>query len=336
MLSTKGAVQFYIVSILLILIAGFVSILVYSEVSYGILSNQGNSACTLRNAFQNLYTGDDLAEQVLDAGNSNCKVISETLRPPDITNTNLMFNICKDLIKYYQGNYDLAINDKNFPDLCLSYALVDRSNSCWNTYLKGNAKFSGECNRICLANGFRSYELKDISGDIYIPYTENYDIKLSNKPINQYSLKFQEIGALIDVSNSEVKITESEENGLIKINYEKSLSVKDDDLYLIVIIDQSISSNTISEMISFYSSINEFGPKNVLNNPENTYTSNDQIILGFVESTNLNLLESGSKTIAFKKGIYPLYVLGATIGETGFGEVELSENSIYIERRGQC
>lgn len=337
MLSNKGAVQFYIVSILLILIAGFVSILVYSEISYGILNNQGNSACTLRNAFQNMYTGDDIVEQALDMGNSNCKVVSETLRPPDITNTNRMFDMCKGLIEYYQGNYELAKNDQNFGNLCLSYALIDRSNSCWNTYLKGNAKFSGECNRICLSNGFRSYKLDKPVGEIYVPNTNELDVKISNTPVNQYTLKFQDIGNLYDPEEIGIKITPKNEGELIKISYEKAVDIQDKDFYLVNIVDLELNSNSLSEMITLYSSINELGPyDNILFDPNINYNSGDQIILGFVESTDINLLEAGVKTISVLQRNQPLYTAGAILGEFEFGNAKLSENYIYYERRGQC
>jgi len=348
MLSVKGAVQFYIISILIILIAGFVSILIYSEISYGILSNQGDSACTLSNAFKNLYTDDDLSEQFLDSGNSNCRPKSETMRAPDITDKNTMFNLCKDLIDFYEGDYELAISDVNFPEYCISYNLMDKSNSCWKTYLKGNAKFSGECNRICLSEGFRSYYLEDSSGEILLPKNSELNLKISNNKISQLKLSLLDLSELNEISDTDIYIDIIEEPEFIKITYQKGNSIEDKDIYLIDIYKLNINENHFSDMNAYYSSLNDFGPEDNLiydiGNYPNTLNSGDQLVLGFVESGDIDLLEGGitafSLILTKKIGIAGAFT-GSQLGDffgsrTSLGDIKTSENFIYLDRRGQC
>ena len=106
---------------------------------------------------------------------------------------------------------------------------------------------------------------------------------------------------------------------------------------IVYIVDLELNSNSLSEMINLYSSINELGPyDNILFDPNINYNSGDQIILGFVESTDINLLEAGVKTISVLQRNQPLYAAGAILGEFEFGNAKLSENYIYYERRGQC
>ena len=59
MLSTKGSVQFYIIGgIIDISCRICINFNLYEYLWY--IVNQGNSACTLSNAFVNLYTTDDI------------------------------------------------------------------------------------------------------------------------------------------------------------------------------------------------------------------------------------------------------------------------------------
>jgi len=345
MRSNKGSIQFYIVGLLLVLISGFVIVLIMSEVSYGILSNQGNSACTLSNAFKNLYTGDDLAEQVLDTGTSNCKPISETIRPPDITNQNRMFDMCAELFEFY-GSNEAAVSDNNFAENCMSYALMDRANSCWKTYLKGNAKFSGECNRICISEGFRTYYLNEESGRIILPKNSQLNLKISSKGINQLKLGLSELNDLVDLDEVDIKLSISETENSKIIDYEKGLSVVNENFYLVDIYSPNINSDNFGLMNDYYGLNNDFGPQNNIIAPNNLNSNNlqagDQIVLGFVESRDLDLLEGGIKAFSlyYGKGFSGRasgVSLGGFIGElTTVGNVEISDNYIYLDRRGQC
>ena len=256
MLSTKGSVQFYIIGVLLILVAGFVSILIYTEVSYGILSNQGNSACTLSNAFQNLYTTDDILEQTLDAGNSNCKPTSKTIRAPDITDPNRIFDTCKELQDYY-GSYELALSDPEFSNNCLAYNLMNEARSCWLNYLKGNAKFSGECSSICVADSFRSYQLNENSGQIILENSIDSEVKLSNKRIQQEKLIFSDISGLYDLEDSNIAFPEYPdfiiEDDKTLINYEKNLNFVGKSPFLIDINKPEIKGVNIDFALELHS-----------------------------------------------------------------------------------
>ena len=306
MLSTKGSVQFYIIGVLLILVAGFVSILIYTEVSYGILSNQGNSACTLSNAFQNLYTTDDILEQTLDAGNSNCKPTSKTIRAPDITDPNRIFDTCKELQDYY-GSYELALSDPEFSNNCLAYNLMNEARSCWLNYLKGNAKFSGECSSICVADSFRSYQLNENSGQIILENSIDSEVKLSNKRIQQEKLIFSDISGLYDLEDSNIAFPEYPdfiiEDDKTLINYEKNLNFVGKSPFLIDINKPEIKGVNIDFALELHSEKTDYPMENLAlpkNINEEVLTSGDRIMIGFVESTDYDLVRDSVIVYRFK------------------------------------
>ena len=343
----KGSVQFYIVSFLLVLISGVVVTLVYTEVTYGILSNQGNSACTLSNAFKNLYTDDGLFEQSLDEGNSNCIPTSKTLRSPDITTPSRLFDTCKEL----QNNYDSvdqALSDPFFSDKCLSYSLLNEAKSCWFNYLKGNAKFSGECSRICISDSFRSYKLIDSEGSFNIQNSLDSEFKLSDKKIIQEKLLISEISGLRDIkeSNIEINIQKSGDESLI--TYEKDLS-SDESPFLIDINNPELGVTSIYSALEIHSMNPNFPVSNILlpeNLQDNPIKSGDQIVVGFVESTDIDLLANlvlisspfiGGK--ALTKGVAITTAAGASVVVSelfDFSDVELDSSYIYFDRRGSC
>tara|TARA_B100001287_G_C22661136_1_gene520432 strand:- start:486 stop:1532 length:1047 start_codon:yes stop_codon:yes gene_type:complete len=348
MLSTKGSVQFYIIGVLLILVAGFVSILIYTEVSYGILSNQGNSACTLSNAFQNLYTTDDILEQTLDAGNSNCKPTSKTIRAPDITDPNRIFDTCKELQDYY-GSYELALSDPEFSNNCLAYNLMNEARSCWLNYLKGNAKFSGECSSICVADSFRSYQLNENSGQIILENSIDSEVKLSNKRIQQEKLIFSDISGLYDLKDSNIAFPEYpdfiKEDDKTLINYEKNLNFVGKSPFLIDINKPKVNTQNINvaletlKVMPDYPIENLALPKDII---EKDITAQDRIVVGFVESTDIDLIEqavffagiTGSKRIIDPLTAYGGSKLAGSLFE--FGDIEVEKGYIYFDRRGKC
>jgi len=347
----KGSVQFYIVSFLLVLISGVVVTLVYTEVTYGILSNQGNSACTLSNAFKNLYTDDGLFEQSLDEGNSNCIPTSKTLRSPDITTPSRLFDTCKELQNTYDS-VDQALSDPFFSDKCLSYSLLSEAKSCWFNYLKGNAKFSGECSRICIADSFRSYQLNENSGQIILENSIDSEFKLSDKKIRQEKLILSDISGLYDLKDSTIAFPEYP-NFLTKdkktlINYEKDLS-SDESPFLIDINNPDLGVTSIYSALEIHSMNPDFPVSNILlpeNLQNNPIKSGDQIVVGFVESTDIDLLSNlvliSSPFIGkgiIKKGFVVTTAVGTSVIVSqlfDFSDVELDSSYIYFDRRGSC
>ena len=343
MLSTKGSVQFYIIGVLLILVAGFVSILIYTEVSYGILSNQGNSACTLSNAFQNLYTTDDILEQTLDAGNSNCKPTSKTIRAPDITDPNRIFDTCKELQDYY-GSYELALSDPEFSNNCLAYNLMNEARSCWLNYLKGNAKFSGECSSICVADSFRSYQLNENSGQIILENSIDSEVKLSNKRIQQEKLIFSDISGLYELEDSNIAFPEYPdfiiEDEKTLINYEKNLNFVGKSPFLIDINKPELKGVNIDFALELHSEKTDYPMENLAlpkNINEEALTSGDRIMVGFVESTDYDLVRDSVIVYSFYKLNPGGYFVGQLAGSlTSFGDGQTAPSVIYFDRRGKC
>ncbi len=254
MRSNKKGISFQVILMIVAIATGAVALLIFSSISEEAVKN-ADYGCLFSNSFKNMMM---VGEVKLHSGDGFCDAELLTVRAPDFSN-NAMFKDCE-AIMFDKNNYEASIehaynNPEKTVERCVAYQVIDEVEECWSTYLFGKARFDGQCDRVCFADGFSGYVLEGRTGVKIIPDIKGSELYFFPGTFNSEKLDLRLLGGLIPYNQvrsqygKAIKLTKRDMGDKIKIEYEKPLGSRA--VYSIVQrIPATASESTLYEIAS--------------------------------------------------------------------------------------
>tara|TARA_Y100000034_G_C6883237_1_gene405074 strand:+ start:841 stop:1893 length:1053 start_codon:yes stop_codon:yes gene_type:complete len=157
----KGAINFTIVALLIVIISGSLVLLVYSQFSDVLMEN----------ADFNCLVGIRLAN-IAGATSSPCETKLAVIQPLEfkkIRDGNLAYDFknCPQFKSYGESD---TISLTALSQYCAAVKLADKGLTCWTNYMSGGGKLpTSNCFSLCLKPSYGAIALKDVDETITLP-----------------------------------------------------------------------------------------------------------------------------------------------------------------------
>ena len=159
--SNKGAINFAVVSLIIIIISGSIVLIIYSQFSDTLLENSDF----------NCLVGIRLAN-IAGATSSPCPTKLGVVYPLEFKETrdgNLVYDFknCPQMKAW--GEQDI-LDTISLTQQCAAIKLADKGLTCWTNYMSGKGNLpTSNCFALCLKPSYGTIALKDVGETITLP-----------------------------------------------------------------------------------------------------------------------------------------------------------------------